>query len=209
MNYTDKKRNNITNDDILHHKEFEVWYHINYFLEKSLIAIKDILEKDEYEIKKYSNPCVYYHIKVEQMLCGCDQIINYINKGADLNILQLKVDDFPLLRLADGTFRNFFMHIDDRNENFVYKYGFVGGFNVINSSDKNDQYFNNVHQNVALDLVNKMILIKDVRKKANGRLKDDEIKVLNIISLEKELKNIKTINGHLENKVKCFFIEIR
>lgn len=175
---------------------FENWYYINYFIEKGSIAIYDILNRDENEIKKYSCLAVYYHIKVEQLLISIKQINDrFYSKNEKRDDLVFNRESynysksrFPIL--TDATFRNFIVHIFERNSQHIDDFKALGGFNYFDSStdDKlRNEYINGKFQNIALDLVNNNIVIKEKKSNYNPRY-------LNIESIKNELDDLKKTN---------------
>lgn len=180
----------------LYEIHFENWYYINYFIEKGSIAIYDILNRDENEIKKYSCLAVYYHIKVEQLLISIKQINDrFYSKNEKRDDLVFNRESynysksrFPIL--TDATFRNFIVRIFERNSQHIDDFKAVGGFNYFDSStdDKlRNEYINGKFQNIALDLVNNNIVIKEKKSNYNPRY-------LNIESIKNELDDLKKTN---------------
>lgn len=180
---------------------FDNWYYINYYIEKALIAISDILNKDKHEIKKYTKPAVYYHIKIEQLLLAVAQIDDRFyaknEKREDLvynrNAYNYTKQRFPTLTKRE--FRNFVVHIFDRNKTHIKDFKQVGGFNFFDSDTEIElrcEYIYGKYQNIALDLVDNLIWIKE---KSNDYIPTK----ISIVDLQKELVALKETNDSIGN----------
>lgn len=175
---------------------FDNWYYLNYYIEKGSRAICDIMNKDENEIKKYSCLAVYYHIKVEQLLISIKQINDrFYAKNEKREDLTFNRDSYNYSKsrfptLTNSSFRNFIVHIFERNLQHIYDFKAVGGFNYFDSSTDvklRNEYINGKFQNIALDLINNNIVIKEKKSNYNPQY-------LNIELLKNELDDLKKTN---------------
>ena len=175
---------------------FDNWYYVNYYIEKALVAISDVLAKDKYEVQKYTKPAVYYHIKVEQLLLGVAQIDDRFyakNENREDLVYNRTVYNYTKQRfptLTKKEFRNFVVHIFDPNKTHIKAFKQVGGFNFFDSDTETElagEYIHGKYQNIALDLVNNLIWIKE---KSNDYIP----KKISIVDLQKELEDLKTTN---------------
>ena len=95
---------------------------------------------------------------------------------------------FPIL--TDATFRNFIVHIFERNLQHIDDFKAVGGFNYFDSNTDGklrNEYINGKFQNITLDLVNNNIVIKEKKSNYNPQY-------LNIESIKNELDDLKKTN---------------
>ena len=185
-----------------------------------MYSLRKILQS-EIDHSEFSNKCVYYHFYIDSLLNAIvhirrrfddtrynikknEKLYRHINRNKEMyryiNEGKKEEWNYPTIHNS-STIRNFVEHINEKNAKLIEADTYYGCFNVVyegmDLNTKEELRSNEKKQNNLLYLINKeyrILTVKDEKKKV------EEYK-LDLLELEKELKEMKAINDQIWEKL--------